>query len=161
MKHNSTLRALFVLFISASLLTSCEKAEPLTEKGICTTEFTGESTSCSSSRQAIYHFTSEYDESYIKIQGDLINFTGANAVVTVTGASLNVTQFPAASNSANRTVKLEGEVMGCQEVTITITWNSNYPGGVVTGEWSVKNASGADLTLPVGIMQCGEERAGK
>jgi len=157
MKHNPTLRALFVLFISVIFLTSCEKAEELTGKGICTTEFTGESTSCSSSRQAIYRFTYEYDEN-IKIQGDLINFTGADAVVSVTGASLNVTQLPAA-NSSNRTIKLEGPVLACQEVTITITWNSNYPGGIVTGVWSVKNASGTDLAAPVPMMQCGEERS--
>ena len=161
MKYNFTLRALFVLFISASFLTSCEKAEELTGKGICTTEFSGESTSCSSSRQAIYRFTSEYDESYIKIQGDLVNFTGPDAVVTVTGASLIVTQFPSAANSSNRTIKLEGAVLGCEEVTITINWNSNYPGGVVTGAWSVKNDSGMDLALPVNMMQCGEERAAK
>lgn len=161
MKHTPTLRALFVLFISAIVLSSCEKAD-LSDKGgpSCLTEFTGESTSCSSSRHATYRFTSAYDEGYIKIQGDLINFTGANAVVSVTGASLTVTQLTAA-NSSNRTIKLEGPVLGCQEVTITITWTSNYPGGVVTGEWSVKNASGINLATPVASKQCGEERSGK
>jgi hypothetical protein len=120
----------------------------------CQTEFTGEAISCGTSRQAVYTFTSENDESYIKIQGGLTNFTGADAVVTVSGASLTVTQSTP-GGSSNRIIKLEGAVTACQEVTITITWNSSNSGGIITGDWSVKNAAGVDLAPAVAGLQCG------
>ena len=51
----------------------------------CVTSFIGKAISCGAAREAVYTFKSDTDLPYFKIQGGLTNFTGANAVVTVTG----------------------------------------------------------------------------
>ncbi len=119
----------------------------------CETSFTGEAISCTNQREAVYHFTSEDDLSYIKIQGGLTNFTGADAVVTVTGGNLAVSQWTP-GGSSNRIIKVEGSVAACETITITITWNSTNSGGIITGSWSVKDANGVDVAPSVAGLEC-------
>jgi hypothetical protein len=158
MKQHLSLRAIVIFLLSTSIITSCEKAQELSEKkhSECTTDFNGESMSCSTARQVIYHFISSTDENNITIQGDLINFTGADPVVAVSGATLNVTQIISA-NAANRTVRLEGSVTACQGITVTINWHSTNPGGIITGDWTVKDKSKNDLAPAVLSMKCSDE----
>ena len=58
---------------------------------VCETSFTGEAIACGNQREAVYTFTSEEAITGFKIQGGLTNFTGADAVVTVTGGSNTTT----------------------------------------------------------------------
>lgn len=110
----------------------------------CEPGFTGEAISCDNTREAVYTFTSEDDLEYIKMQGGLTNFTGADAEVTVDGGNLVVSQWTP-GGSSNRVIKLEGSVDACETVTVTIRWNSTNSGGVITGAWSVKDENGVEL----------------
>lgn len=117
----------------------------------CETAFTGQAISCDDTREAVYTFSSLEALDTLKIQGGLTNFTGADAVVTVTGGNLTVTQWTP-GNSSNRIIKLTGSVEACEVVTITITWNSSNPGNsVITGQWS---ASFGDQELLVEPLSC-------
>lgn len=119
----------------------------------CETGFSGEAISCGTQREAVYTFTSEEALDYIKIQGGLTNFTGADAVVTVTGGNLTVSQWTP-GGSSNRVIRLEGSVDECEEVTIRITWNSTNSGGIITGDWSVKDADGNEIAPYVAGLEC-------
>ena len=119
----------------------------------CETGFFGDVLSCGYDREANYTFTSESDQSYIKIQGGLTNFTGADAIVTVTGGNLTQSQSTP-GGSTNRIIKVEGSVAACETITINIKWNSTNSGGVVTGSWSVKDASGTELAPSVAGLEC-------
>jgi len=123
----------------------------------CTTSFTGEAVNCSTQRQAIYRFTSTEDESYIKIQGGLNNFTGSDATITITGGILTSSQSTP-GGSSNRIIKIEGSVSGCENITITINWSSTNTGGYITGDWSVKDANGIDIAPAVSGLTCSDER---
>lgn len=119
----------------------------------CDTEFSGEAIECGSQREAIYTFKSDTDLDYIKIQGGLTNFTGADAIVTVSGGSLTTTQSTP-GGSSNRTIKVEGSVDACEEITIHIFWNSTNSGGVITGSWSVKDANGVEIAPSILGLEC-------
>lgn len=119
----------------------------------CETSFTGEAVSCGNQREAVYSFTSKDALSYIKIQGGLTNFTGADAVVTINGGSLVSTQSTP-GGSSNRVVKIEGSVAACETITITITWNSTNSGGIITGDWSVKDADGVEVAPSIAGLTC-------
>ena len=120
---------------------------------LCTTSFTGEAIDCGTSREAEYTFTSEEAITGFKIQGGLTNFTGADAIVTVTGGS-NITQWQGTpGGSSNRIIKVEGDIAACETITIRITWNSTNSGGVITGSWSVK-ANNADVAPEVAGLTC-------
>lgn len=119
----------------------------------CITSFTGEAISCGTQREAIYTFTSANDQDYIKIQGGLTNFTGADAEVIVSDPNLLVAQWTP-GGSSNRVIRLEGNVGACQTITIRIRWNSTNSGGIITGDWSVKDGSGVELTTPVAGLTC-------
>ena len=119
----------------------------------CTTSFTGEAIDCGTSREAEYTFTSEEAITGFKIQGGLTNFTGADAIVTVTGGS-NITQWQGTQGgSSNRLIKVEGNIAACETITIRITWNSTNSGGIITGSWSVK-ANSADVAPEVAGLTC-------
>jgi len=119
----------------------------------CTTSFTGEAIDCGTGREAEYTFTSEEAITGFKIQGGLTNFTGADAIVTVTGGS-NITQWQGTQGgSSNRLIKVEGNIAACETITIRITWNSTNSGGVITGSWSVK-ANSADVAPEVAGLTC-------
>lgn len=109
----------------------------------CETSFTGKAIACGSTREAEYVFTSKEDISNLKIQGGLTNFTGENAVVTVTGGNLSVTQ-KTPGGSSNRVITIEGSVTACETIIINVKWNSTNSGGIITGDWS---ASGTGLTV--------------
>lgn len=109
----------------------------------CENAFTGKAISCDTEREAEYTFTSKEDVSDLKIQGGLTNFTGSDAVVTVTGGNLTVSQ-KTPGGSLNRVITVEGSVSACETVTIHITWNSTNPGGEITGSWS---ASGTGISV--------------
>lgn len=119
----------------------------------CETEFTGDAVSCGTDREANYTFTAETDMSYIKIQGGLTNFTGADAVVTVTGGNLTQSQSTP-GGSSNRIIKVEGSVSACETITINIKWNSTNPGGTITGDWSVKDANGVEVAPSIPDLVC-------
>jgi hypothetical protein len=119
----------------------------------CITTFTGEAISCGSQREAVYSFTSENDQDYIKIQGGLTNFTGADAEVIVSDAALQVSQWTPGGGT-NRVIKVEGSVDACQTITIRIRWNSTNSGGIITGDWSVKDDNGVELAPPVAGLTC-------
>lgn len=123
------------------------------EKDGCSTSFTGEAISCGNQREAVYTFTSESDQDYIKIQGGLTNFTGADAEVIVSDPNLQVSQWTP-GGASNRVIKVEGSVDVCQTITIRIKWNSTNSGGVITGAWSVKDGSGVELTPSVAGLTC-------
>jgi hypothetical protein len=114
----------------------------------CETSFTGEAIACGNAREAVYTFTSKDAVSYFKIQGGLTNFTGADAIVTVTGGSTTDSQWTV-GGSSNRVIKVEGSVGECETITIHITWNSTNSGGVITGSWSLKDANGVELAPPL------------
>lgn len=119
----------------------------------CETSFTGEAISCGAEREAVYTFTSEEDQDYIKIQGGLTNFTGADAEVTVSDPNLLVSQGTP-GGATNRVIKVEGSVDACQTITIRIKWNSSNTGGIITGSWSVKDGNGADIAPAVEGLEC-------
>ena len=119
----------------------------------CTTSFTGVAKDCGTQREAEYTFTSEKALTGFKIQGGLTNFTGDDAVVTVTHGS-NITQWQGTQGgSSNRLIKVEGNIAACETIKICIKWNSTNSGGVITGSWSVK-ANGTDVAPPVAGLTC-------
>lgn len=120
----------------------------------CETSFTGKTISCGSTRTATYTLKSDKDLSYFKMQGGLTNFTGANAHVTVTGGNNTTTTQWTPGGSSNRIIKIEGGISKCSEVTITITWNSTNTGGIITGNWSVKDTNGGDIAAEVLGLEC-------
>jgi len=119
----------------------------------CETMFSGEALYCGNQREAVYTFKSENALDYIKIQGGLTNFTGDDAVITITGGNLTASQSTP-GGSSNRVIKIEGSVETCEEVTISITWNSTNSGGVITGDWSVKDANGVEVAPSVAGLTC-------
>ncbi len=120
----------------------------------CETSFTGEAIACGTEREAVYTFTSKDAQSYIKIQGGLTNFTGADAGVIVTDATgMTISQWTT-GGSSNRVIKVEGSVDACETILIRIRWNSTNSGGVVTGSWSVKDGNGVELALAVPGLTC-------
>lgn len=123
------------------------------ERDGCETSFTGEAVACGNQREAVYTFTSADDQEYIKIQGGLTNFTGADAEVIVSDPGLLVSQWTPGGGT-NRVIKVEGSVDACQTITIRIKWNSTNSGGIITGNWSVKDGSGVDLATPVEGLTC-------
>jgi len=119
----------------------------------CETSFSGEALSCGTSREATYTFIADADQNYIKIQGGLTNFTGEDAVITVTGGNLTASQSTP-GGSSNRVIKVEGSVSECDEITIHIAWNSTNSGGIITGNWSAKDENGVLLAPDVSGLQC-------
>ena len=120
----------------------------------CETSFTGEAIACGNQREAVYTFTSKDAQSYIKIQGGLTNFTGADAEVTVSNPALSASQWTT-GGSSNRVIKVEGAVDACEIITIRIKWNSTNSGGIITGSWSVKDSNGANIAPAVEGLTCG------
>ena len=120
---------------------------------ICETSFSGEAIACDNQREAVYVFTSEDAQSYIKIQGGLTNFTGADAEVTVTGGNTTTSQWTP-GGSSNRVIKVEGSVDACETITIRIRWNSTNSGGIITGSWSVKDGNGIEMAHEIEGLAC-------
>lgn len=111
----------------------------------CENTFTGKSITCEASREAEYTFTSKEDLSDLKIQGGLTNFTGSDAVVTITGGNLTATQ-KTPGGSSNRVITVTGSVSACETIKINIKWDSTNSGGVITGDWS---ASGTGIAVDI------------
>lgn len=101
----------------------------------CEGSFTGEAISCDSMREVVFTYVSDQDLNHLKIQGGLTNGTLEDPIVTVTGADLDVSQRTP-GNSSNRIITLEGSVVACDTITVTITWLSSNQGDVITGDWS-------------------------
>jgi hypothetical protein len=131
--------------VSYNLIGICEEA--------CATAFVGEAIACGASREATYTFTAAEAQDFIKIQGGLTNFTGADAVVEIIGGNLTVSQWTP-GGSSNRVIKVEGSVDACEEVTINIKWSSTNSGGIITGGWSVKDEGGLELAPSVAGLEC-------
>ena len=119
----------------------------------CATSFFGNAVFCGTEREANYSFTADTSMDYIKIQGGLTNFTGDNAVVTVIGGSLTQSQSTP-GGSTNRVIKVEGSIMACETITINIKWNSTNSGGIITGDWSVKDSNGIEVAPSVSALEC-------
>jgi hypothetical protein len=135
-----------VFDVSYSLFGVCPDA--------CATAFTGQAISCGTSREAVYTFKSDTDLSYFKIQGGLTNFTGADAVVTVTGGTNTTTTQTIPGKSSNRVITVEGGISKCSEITIRVTWNSTNTGGVITGDWSVSTNNLNVAPAPIPGLTC-------
>ena len=120
----------------------------------CETSFTGETIECDDQlREAVYTFTSADDISYFKIQGGLTNFTGGSAEVTVDGGITTDDQWTP-GGSTNRVIKVEGSATACETITIRIKWSSTNSGGIITGNWSVKDGNGVELAPAVAGLTC-------
>ena len=120
----------------------------------CETSFTGETIDCDNQlREAVYTFTSASDLSYFKIQGGLTNFTGGSAEVTVDGGITTDDQWTP-GGSTNRVIKVEGSATACETITIRIKWSSTNSGGIITGNWSVKDGNGVELAPAVAGLTC-------
>jgi len=119
----------------------------------CTTSFSGEAIACGNQREAVYTFTSQDAQNYIKIQGGLTNFTGADAEVIVTGGNLTTSQWTT-GGSSNRVIKVEGSVGACETITIRIRWTSTNSGGIITGSWSVKDGNGVEVAHEIEGLAC-------
>lgn len=120
----------------------------------CVTSFTGKAISCGATREAVYTFKSDTDLSYFKIQGGLTNFTGADAVVTITGGNGVTKTQRTPGGSSNRVITVEGGISKCSEVTIRITWNSTNTGGTITGDWSVSTNDSNVAPASVAGLTC-------
>lgn len=158
MKTTRTLGSLAYFVISCIVIYSCSKIElksPATES--CETEFTAQAISCRLQRHAVYTFTSSDDLEKITIQGDLLDFSGEQALVTVSGGALSVTQTIEASGSSMN-IKIEGDVSACEKVTITIMWYGNKPGGEITSNWSVMDSNGSALAEDIIPLECEIEK---
>ena len=119
----------------------------------CVTSFTGKAFDCSTDREAEYTFSSEVALTGFKIQGGLTNFTGEDAVVTVTGGSNIKPSQWTVGGSSNRVIKVEGDIDACETITIHITWKSTNSGGIITGSWSV-SANGSEVAPAVAGLTC-------
>ena len=120
----------------------------------CETSFTGETIDCDNQlREAVYTFTSAEDLSYFKIQGGLTNFTGGSAEVTVDGG-ITIDDQWTPGGSTNRVIKVEGSVTACETITIRIKWSSTNSGGIITGNWSVKDQNGVEIAPAVAGLTC-------
>lgn len=134
--------------VDYNLIGSCDNG--------CETSFMGEAISCGTSteaREAIYTFTADADQDYIKIQGGLTNFTGEDAEITVSSENLTYSQSTP-GGSSNRIIKVEGPVSECETITIHVRWNSSNNGGIITGDWSVKDENGLESAPSVPGLQC-------
>ncbi|TMI62883.1 MAG: hypothetical protein E6H07_15885 [Bacteroidetes bacterium] len=121
----------------------------------CATTFEGDAISCGTEREAIYTLTAESDMSYIKMQGGLTNFTGANADIEFLEGGENLTYSQSTpGGSSNRIIKIQGSMSACERVRIRIRWNSTNTGGVITGSWSVKDANGVEIAPSVAGLTC-------
>ncbi len=135
-------------------------------------EFTGTAVSCGESREAVYTFGSEDGLSYFKMQGGLTNFTGTDATVYINGTVVvfNTTSGDGwltgtvdgytvgqrtPGGSSNRNIRVEGNLGSCTGVVVRIVWNSTNSGGVITGDWSVKDAGGIELAPELAGLICG------
>jgi len=101
----------------------------------CEGSFTGEAISCDSTREVVFTYVADQDLNHLKIQGGLTNGALEDPVVTVVGADLDISQRTP-GNSSNRIITLEGSVVACDTITVTITWLSGNQGPFITGEWS-------------------------
>ena len=122
----------------------------------CATAFTGQAIACGEQREAVYTFTSAEALPYIKIQGGLTNFTGADAEVIVTDPTGMTISQGTPGGSSNRVIKVEGGVGACETITIRIRWNSTNSGGVITGSWSVKDGNGVDVATAIEGLTCSD-----
>jgi hypothetical protein len=126
----------------------------------CATSFTGNISICGANNTVVYRFITANDEDDLVIQGELANFIGPDATVTVTGAGMKVTQLNAAT-STNRVIMIEGDVPACSEVVITVNWSSNNYDNIITSDWTVKNAEESDLAPAVPALECDSRKAGR
>jgi hypothetical protein len=126
----------------------------------CATSFTGNISICGANNTVVYRFITANDENDLVIQGELANFIGPDATVTVSGAPMKVTQLNAATNS-NRVIKIEGDVSACSEVVITVNWSSTNYDNIITSDWTVKNAEESDLAPAVPALECDSRKAGR
>lgn len=155
-------------------ITGFEEDLPLIAEECCTiegNEFTGAAVSCGTSREANFVFGSEEGVGYFKIQGGLTNFTGDNATVYINGVEVDFNTISddewatgtvggytvgqrTPGNSSNRNIRVVGGLGECEVVVVRIVWDSSNTGGTITGEWSVKDANGVELALPVADLSC-------
>lgn len=154
---------------STELCVGVEQCEGCQYEG---NEFNGTAVSCSESREAVYTFGSEDGVGYFKMQGGLTNFTGANATVYINGTEVNFNSTSGdgwltgtvdgytigqrtPGGSSNRNIRVEGSLGTCTGVIVRIVWTSTNSGGIITGDWSVKDAGGVDLAPSIDGLTCG------
>jgi hypothetical protein len=107
----------------------------------CQPEFIGQTVACGVNREANYIYRSA-TTTHVKIQGGLTNFTGADAIVTVTGGSNVVIDQWTPGSSSNRVIRVNADVEACEELHINIKWHSTNLNDIITGQWSASGNSG-------------------
>ncbi|MEO6131429.1 MAG: hypothetical protein ABIQ02_06250 [Saprospiraceae bacterium] len=80
-------------------------------------------------------FVSDVDQYHLMIKGVLSNGVVGDVEVSVVGADLDITQ-KTPGHSSNRLITLEGSVVACDTVSITVAWTSSKHDNVITGNWS-------------------------
>jgi hypothetical protein len=120
----------------------------------CVTKLEGKAIKCDNGdREAEYKFTYQGNINYVKIQGGLTNWTGDDAVVTVTPSTGYTVNQWTPGGSSNRVISVEGPA-SCTPLVINVKWNSTNSGGEITGQWTVKDASGVNVAAPVAGLYC-------
>ncbi|MDQ3016084.1 MAG: hypothetical protein M3R25_05120 [Bacteroidota bacterium] len=132
---------------------------------------TADAGSCDGTRGATYVVGSEDGLGYVKVQGGLTNFTGANAQVYINGTLVvfNSTSSDGwltgvvdgytvgqhtPGGSSNRNIRVTGAIGGCDTLTIHVLWSSTNTGTTITGSWSAKDTAGLDVAPPVDELEC-------
>lgn len=156
MKTSRTLGQLAFLILFGVVIYSCSKVglKDLNTES-CDTEFTAQAISCKVQRTVIYTFTSPENAEKITIQGDLKDFTGPDAIISISGGALVSNQW---SLGTNRHISIEGDVTACEKIIITINWTATQPGGVITGPWSVTDSKGVALAAEIIPLECEGEK---
>ncbi|MEP6793737.1 MAG: hypothetical protein ABJB16_05375 [Saprospiraceae bacterium] len=113
-----------------------ENENPEEDSTSCDASFTGEVLICdSTAREVLYTFVSDVDQDHLKIKGVLTNGVVGDVEVSIVGADLDITQ-KTPGQSSNRLITLEGSVMACDTVFITVAWTSSKHDNVITGNWN-------------------------
>jgi hypothetical protein len=106
----------------------CENA--LTAEVSCETDEDG----CN--RHVTFTFTAEEDGPIV-IQGGLTHFTTICSA-TATGGLVQNTTHPGVVNSEANVTRWEGDVVACEEYSVTIHWTSTNDDPEITGKWTAK-----------------------
>lgn len=125
----------------------------IVEKETCGLSFEGSVQSCDQNKEVVLTFSSPETIEDITIEGSLNGFMGEYAEIYVDGAELILSQWNDSENSG-RQIRLEGNVLGCNPITIRLKWKSKNGIKEITSPWTIKDKSGKEIIDPVDILVC-------
>ncbi len=109
--------------------------------GICNScslegdNFSGNVTSCTGTREAVYTLSSEDGMSSFTIDGDIHGSTGT-PVVSISGGD-NISHTIARKGSSNNyDITVNGTLGACSTVTVTVNWTWDTKAAAITGTWT-------------------------